>query len=316
MSDSDTDDSEFDAAFEEAIASRGDAPAHDAAADDERDPIDDDGDGQSPGSAHSEAGSNDQAAAPAPAQPSDIWANAPQELREARERETAQLMHRLNSTAGRLSASDRELARLRAERVAKAGTSDGNASTHKGLKHFEAEEVQRSREEYGEAVTPGMNATINTLTEFEERIAPLEAMLAASAEERAAAAQQAQIDVFTAAHPDYWNYVDRPEWNDWVDSQPPLVQQMIQRARTVEDGQEAAWLLTQFKSHLGAIAPSQNRQDTAQPHRDPRRQRQLAAGRDGGQGSPPVQSGSPEDWDGAVDAAINRSDRQQRNGRF
>lgn len=310
----------FDAAVDEATASRDEAPADDAAAQDQRDPEDaDTAEPNSPGS-DAEAGKDDQAAAPAPAQPSDIWANAPQELREAYQREKQALEHRLNSTTGRLSAADRELARLRSERGAAPGATgdqgqQGDKPSQPG-NPFESEAVKRFREEYGEIAEP----VLGIMQTMQQTIDQLQAPVAAVTQERETQARQSEIDVFTSAHPDWQTYVSDPRYATWLDGQPKAVQEAAARAVNVEDGKEAAWLLGVYKQSIGAASPSPTPSPTPEPsqqppRRDPRRERQLAAGRDGGASTPPAQSGIPDDFDGAVDAIQAQRERRAQGGR-
>lgn len=312
---------DFDAAMSELTASSDEAPA--SAAADEDDP----GEGSKaaddqPGSEDAkseEAGKNDQAAGAAPpaqTQSEDIWANAPPEFREAYERDRAQWQHRLNSTQGRLSVADRELARLRRESGAKpegqsqGGSADGDQQ--QGDNPFQSERIKALREEYGEVAGP-----ILDLLEAQQReLTSLKAPVAEVAQHREAEARTSEISIFTEAHPDWETYVTDQRYPEWLSRQPKAVQEAAARAVNVEDGHEAAWLLGQFKASIGVTSSAppirtENRTtDTRQPATDPKRQRQLAAGRDGGSTALPVQSGLPDDFDGAVDAIIAQRERQ------
>lgn len=307
---------EFDAVVDEIAASREEAPADIAAAEDGGDPApSDQGELVPPGSSE-EAGQSDPVAAPAPAEtPTDIWATAPAELREAFERERAQYEQRLSSTKGRLSAADRELARLRRESGATPGGQQGAQPGNQPKPNpFDSDQVKQLREEYGEVAGPILDIVMAQADE----IAALRAPVAQVTQDRATQAWQSEISVFTEAHPDWETYVSDDRYPKWLEAQPKAVQDAAQRAINVEDGQEAAWLLTQFKQSLGAPAPAPAPEPSPapQPRHDPKRARQLAAGRDGGGSALPVQSGVPDDFDGALDAIIARRERQSaRDGR-
>lgn len=325
VSDYDTEEpDEFDKAVDELLASSDNAPA-DAAADDQEDPSEARQPVEAqPGSADAEAGKVDQTAGtppPVQTQSDDIWANAPPEFREAFERERSNWQHRLNSTQGRLSAADRELARLRRESGARPGGSGGQGQPGGNAEAspedpFQAEELKQLEEEYGEVAGPLLKLTKGLY----ERLNRLEAPVAEVAQQRETEVRQSQISVFTSAHPDWETYVNDERYPEWLSQQPLAVQEAAARAVNVEDGHEAAWLLSQFKASLGASsarpapnpAPS-NQQSVA----DLKRSRQLAAGRDAGPSAPPVQSGMPDDFDAAVDAIItSRERRQGRQGQF
>lgn len=316
----------FDAAFEEAIASRGEPPASAAGSSDE-DPNANAGQapvnqpGSQGGNAEAEAGQNDQAAGgtpPAQQQSSDIWANAPAELREAYERDRAQWNHRLSSTQGRLSAADRELARLRKESgnqpTAQGGQPSGQAPANS---LDDDEEIKRFQEEYGEIAGPVMKL----LKAQADKIAQLEAPVAEVAQHRAIEAQASEFTKFATAHPDWEQYVNDARYASWLEQQPKAIRDAAQRAINIEDGQEAAWLLGQFKASIGVQAsPPPSKPNPApapaQPSADPRRQRQLAAGRDIGGSSAPVTSGVPDDFDGAFDAIVAERERRNAGGQF
>jgi hypothetical protein len=309
-SDTDTLDA-FDLAVDERLGDKAGAPDHSAA----------DGDGAKPGSTESEgkpgsaeegeAGKKDQAAAPAPAQTQsdDIWANAPPEVREAYQREQALWQHRLASTTGRLSAADRELARLRKEReTAPQGQQAGNEGqpAAQADSPFASEKIKKLKEEYGEIADP----ILGLIEDQARELAALKAPVAEVAQQRDNTLREREIETFIGAHPDWERYVNDERYLPWLDAQPKAVQEAAQRAINVEDGQEAAWLLGQFKAFVSASAPAPQ----TTPSQDPRRQRQLAAGRDGGMTAAPTLSGVPDDFDAAADAAIAAKERQRSRG--
>ena len=317
---SDTDLDEFDLAVDDEIASRNEAPADAAAAEEQGDPIEIDGQ-EEPGQPGPEAGAGTTdpvAAPPAPADPSDIWANAPAELREAYQREIADRDHRLSSTQGRLSAADKELARLRAERSSTSGGQQGRQQpagqqgqepTPAGSP-FESDAVKRLREEYGEIAEP----ILGILQSQAEELASLRAPVNEYAQDRANQATLSQMQILANAHPDWQTYTTDPRYPEWLETQPKAIQEAASRAVMLEDGQEAAWLLGQFKQSVGANIPTPTPTPTPTPpssSRDPRRARQLAAGRDGGAAAAPVQSGVPDDVDAALDFFADKKARER-----
>lgn len=315
--------SEFDIEVDAILAQEDEPPAGEEAAGGENDDpgdVSSEADAQ-PGS--DEEARKDQAAGgdtpPAGSPSTDIWADAPPALKAAHEAALKDLQTKNNRLIGQVSASDRELARLRRESAAKPGTQQGDQGGSQEGDPFDSDEVKRFREEYGEIADP----VLNLLKAQSEKIARLEAPVAEVAQQRATEAGQRQIEVFTTAHPDWETYVNDKRYPEWLATQPKAVQDAAARAVNVEDGQEAAWLLGQFKAHLGASAqpapaaeePKPGQQQ--QPAPDPKRARQLAAGRDGGQSAPPVQTGIPDDADAAVDAIIASRQRQaNRQGQF
>lgn len=299
---------DFDFAVDELIASRKEAPAEVAATEDE-DPVIPAAETDQPGS-EAEAGTDDQAAAPAPAETQfdDIWANASLELRNAHDQELSDYKHRLTSMVGRLSTSDRELAKLRNESQKAAPVQTDPVSAEKPQAESGAPKPDLSAlaEEF-----PEFAPLVAELQDTRQKLAALEAPVNAMGQAKADMAQAEQLTVFTDAHPDWQSYVNDPRYAAWLVEQPRAVQDAAQRSINIEDGHEAAWLLGQFKASIGVTSSS------AQPQADrlladPKRARQLAAGRDGGGGSPAVQAGIPDDFDGAVDALLAQRKAKSR----
>ena len=320
--DSAADDDAFEAAVDEALALKGEPPA--PAGGDPDDPADDQGDEGKPGSDGSEARDDQPAGGEAPpaGQPSnDIWQTATPEQRAAYEAALAEnqgLNTKVTRLIGQVSAADRQLARLRAQSGATPGNSaEDQGQPAQGGDPFEDEAIKRFQEEYGEIADP----VLKLLKAQAAKIAALEAPVAEVAQQRETQARTSEIEVFTKAHPDWESYVNDPRYPSWLADQPKAVRDAAQRAISVEDGAEAAWLLTQFKTAIGVGSQSapdpnegQNRNRTTASATDLRRQRQLGAGRDGGGSATPVQSGAADDFEGALAEAEARSERRRTQG--
>ncbi len=317
------DDDAFEAALDEALAQKGEPPAQ--AGGDPDDPADDQSDGEGkPGSDGSEARADQPAGGnePPAGQPStDIWQDAPEHLRAAYEAALAEnqgLSTKVNRLIGQVSAADRQLARLRAERGTTPGTNaNDQGQDAQATDPFEDEGIKRFQEEYGEIADP----VLKLLKAQAEQIAALQAPVAEVTQQREAQARTSEIEVFTKAHPDWETYVNDERYPTWLAEQPKAVREAAQRAITVEDGTEAAWLLSQFKASIGAgggTAPAadqgQNNRRTSPSPIDLKRQRQLGAGRDGGGSATPVQSGATDDFEGALAEAEARSERRRNQG--
>ena len=320
--DTDTEVDAFDLAVDEALAQREKSPAD--TGDDE--PGDPDGpaagEGE-PGSAQTEA-REDQPAGGADAQPpagqptQDIWQNATEEQRAAFQAALAerdQLSTKVTRLIGQVSAADRQLARLRSQSGATSGQQgDSGQDSGNAADPFEAEDIKRWREEYGEIADP----VLKLLKSQAAEIAALKAPVAEVAQEREAQVRTAEIETFTRAHPDWEAYVNDQRYPEWLATQPKAVRDAAQRAVNVEDGAEAAWLLSQFKASIGAggSAPSPDpRPGSGKPTpslTDLKRQRQLGAGRDGGGSAAPMQTGIPDDFDAATAAAEAALERRRQ----
>ena len=240
-------------------------------------------------------------APPAETQSTDIWANAPAELKAAHEAALSAATTKQARIIGQLSAADRELARLRAESQQRAAPDTQTENTSD-------DEIARLREEYGEIANPLLNQIESLRAELSSLKGPVLEMGNAQQIQM----RNEQVEFFTAAHPDWQAYTNDSRYPEWLATQPKAVQDAAARAVSIEDGQEAAWLLGQFKQAIGVTATPAPAEPapTPKPPADQRRMRQLGAGRDGGAGSPPVQTGIPNDFDAATDAFIAKAERE------
>lgn len=261
-----------------------------------------------------EAGVSEPAAGAAPpaddqSTTDDIWANAPPELKQAYEASQRDAEYRLNSIKGRLSASDRELARLRAAQQARQPEPSRTGNDNGGKNPFDPEAMTKLREEYGEIAGPlldMMDALRGNVDQLKQPVAVIE-------QEQQLAQYNQQVEALEAQHPDWQTAFGNEAFPAWLEKQPAMVRSAIERnANSIVDGQEAAYVLDLFKRDIGAGStppppPGQQQQD--QNRLSERRQRQLEAGRDAASRSgQSATSGVPDDFDSAMDAYAAKAD--------
>ena len=271
-----------------------------------------------PSGSEPEAHATDPSVGTAPtedAQSIDVWANAPAELRAAHEAALSELQKKQQRIVGNLSTRDRELARLRAELQRAAPVQPEPVPANKPSAEGGALKPNLSAiaEEF-----PEFAPLVAELQETKQKLAALEAPVSEMGQAKADSIHAEQLTIFTDAHPDWQSYVNDPRYAAWLVEQPKAVQDAAQRSINVEDGHEAAWLLGQFKASIGA-KPAAPSLPEAKPQPDPKRARQLAAGRDGGGASPAVETGLPDDFDAAASALSVQREQQakrQTQGRF
>jgi hypothetical protein len=304
---------EFDAAMAEAAAAVDGAPADPAAAPDP--PADEGaGTGEPPAPAAQPAAADAPPAdgTPSPSGPSqdDIWAKAPPELREAFETERRNAELRIKSVQGRQSASDRELQRARDELAAlKQGKQP--AAGGDGERQSDGEpsddRFKALREEYPEIAGP----LLDYIGELEGKLKPLEEGVGQVRQDRTEAFIAQQIGVLTEKAPDWQTALADDRFGGWLSEQPRRLQEAFKRNEaTIVDGEEAAWVVDQFKSAMGIAPPAPAPTPTPAPQ-DERRQKQLANGRDFGRAAGPAATdGIPDDFDAAFDAFSARKDKQ------
>ena len=299
---------DFDAAMDD-IAAGTQSPVN--TADDANAPMDDKADDDQP---LEQSDGEQQVAAPAPAseQPSDdIWKDAPPALREAFDREKRDSGYKLASAMGRQSAADRKIAELmRAQQPSGQSDDDGSAGADNGAatpNRFETPEILKLREDYGDIASP----LIDMLREQADQIAMLSAPVQALETGRAEAERMTQYEILGQAHPDWQTLSADERWGGWIAEQPRAIQEAYDRNVDVSDGKEAAMVLGLFKQDMGITAAPTPRMSV-----DPRRQRQLDAGRDGGRsGGQPTTNEVPDDFDAALDVELARSERRRQSNR-
>ena len=271
----------------------------------------DDAAGKSNGPLAEPAGGNGDVAAhpaPAPTQSDDIWKDAPAHLREAYEQSKRDAEYRLNSANGRVSGQDRRITELTREldRLKQGGQAQPQGQQEEQTASDANDQVKQLREDYPEIANP----LLNRIEQLDGIVQQLREPVNNIADERAQAVRLQQYSILQQQHPDWEQYANDDRFAGWLETQPRAVQEAAARNTDVTDGNEAAWVLGLFKSAINA--PSTVETPAPQSGGDPRRQRQLQAGRDGGSGnSAPTQSGIPDDFDAATAAYAAKLDRQR-----
>ena len=300
---------DFDAAFDQIASGNAEAPANEAGADADTDPVDGAEDG-SPPPADEAAGTEANVAGtepPASAEPSDdIWAKAPPEIREARERELRDYNFRLSSANGRVSALHRKLNELQTP----AGQSQGGGASPAPAAESGADPSGDAPDPLAKLVEeyPDIGGPISEMiTGLKDQISQLSQPVASMAEAQQVTEKARQYGILADRHPDWQQLAQDDRWGGWIETQPRAVQEAFLRNQDVSDGQEAAWVLDLFKQEMriapATPAPSSAPTPNAAPKpADQRRQKQLDAGRDGGSGGgPTVTSDMPDDFDAEFD---------------
>lgn len=305
---------DFDAAFNEIASGQSEPPADEAGDDDKLDPVPDVDDQESPPPADEAAGKEANVAGdepPASAEPSnDIWANAPPELREAREQELRDLNFRLQSQRGRVSALHRK---LQQQEQQQPGQDGGAAPAPAG-----AGGAQPSGDDANDPLAklvedyPDIGAPIaEMISGLKDQISQLSQPVTSIAEAQMVTEKAKQYGILADRHPDWQQLSQDERWGGWIATQPRAVQEAFLRNQDVTDGEEAAWVLDQFKSAMRISAPAPSPAPAPAPTPSPspapssadqRRRKQLDAGRDGGSGGgATVTNELPDDFDAEFD---------------
>jgi hypothetical protein len=305
------DTAEFDAAFAE-IASGNDSPAN-AAPDPENDDTDDGSDEPAP-EGDTPPGDPDPAAADAPADSptDDIWKDMPEPARVAYQQALRDFEHRERSLRGRLSASDRELNRLRQQAQQPAG--QGQEQPREPQRETAADDLLASdefkqfREDYAEIAAP----IEGILKKMQDKLNASAGLVSEVQQTREVEAIAANTQALTERHADWQDCIKDERFYGWLETQPTAVREAAQRNwQGIVDVDDAALVFDRFKAQVRAQQPSAP-SPSPQPSADPKRRRQLEAAKDAGVKAQPVSSEEPDDFDAAFANAAKKADQRRR----
>lgn len=250
-----TEDQEFEAAFKEAMGEAGETPPEPEAPEAAEPPQESDAEQQPP----EEPATNQ----------TDIWANAPDELKtaySALKSDKERLEHRLRSDDGRVSTLQRQRdeARKALAEVTKASEQEDIRS------YMESDEWKKVKADYGSDLAP-------VFTGFERLVAENERLNAGFSqinEDRAMAEESANFEKLGKAAPDYQALLGRDDFEPWLASQPSHIQDAFEQNRKrLVDPFAAADVISRFRAH--AYIKEREAAPPSQPQRDQKRERQL-----------------------------------------
>lgn len=201
---------------------------------------------------------------------SDPWKDAPPELREAHERDLAEIRTRAEQAettarrhSGRLSKQEQELADLRA----KVAPQPDAAATGEKAK-TRAERMAQLKGEYPEIADP----ILEDLADKGARLDRIEGALSRQADAQTSDLLDEQTSILSRAQPGWETEIkDNPEFVKWAVGQPDYIKGVIrENAKQIISGDDVADVIARY------------RRDTVDPEKeraDERRREQLEAGR-------------------------------------
>ena len=302
---------EFDAALAESMAEEA-APAHEAAASQPpADMPDTDGSPAPAPAVAADAPAADAKAPPAGSPSDDLLAKLPDDVRKAIETERRDQELRFKSVQGRLSASDRELARLRqapGHSAAPAPTPTQDRAQEQQPRADEPDSHKQLREDYPEIAGP----LLDVIDGLRNEVVTLKNGVGEVQSQRTEAAYANEQAYLDQQAPDWKQVLADERFEGWLQEQPAAVQKILEDNRDqMRSGKDAVWLVEQARRGLG-LGGTSSPTPTPTPASSATRQRQLANGRDFGRSAPPVVSDIPDDFDGALDAMYAREEARQR----
>lgn len=265
------DSAEFSGAWDELDAAETGQPSLDEGRQDtEVDELDQEGDeaGQGANDATPDA---DAGSASRDETSDDLWANAPQALREAYEAERVargKAENLVRSNGGRLAQAYNELNALKAKL---ASDRDEGGATEKGEEASTREDrLKQLREEYPDVAAPILDQMAN----LEASVNELKQAQTSQTEAQATDFYREQRDALVSRHTDFDQVVASPEYRDWLGQQPQLVQRVIaENAARIVNAEDCAFVIDRFKAETGYGGGQAEAEQLAQ-----KRGRQLNAG--------------------------------------
>lgn len=284
--------SDFDAYFD-AVASGGEPPAE--AAGEAADPT---GTETSDDAPPPEGAGQDQDAAPTPG-PADTasddvdWGALPPAAKAAYDRAQQQVQ----SLKGRQSSLDRQLHAFRSQTAQPPRDGDQGQGTQPAAPAIDAEKLKALREDYPEIAGP----LLDVIEDLQGKVTSQGATVARVQEADTEAFYAAQVGSLTELMPDWQTWGQDPRIDDWLATQPRHIREAAARnSEFIVDASEAHDVIARFKAaHPSAAAPTP----------DPKRQRQMDAGRDAATKQPAAATGVPDDFDAAFDAGAKARER-------
>lgn len=193
----------------------------------------------------------------------------PDDQLEKLRRDNEQLQHRVRSDSGRLGALQRKINDLEgqltkgSETPSKEDISDAMTSPQKWS------EIKDEYPELADGLEEYIQARLGKLDELSAKVNQTEEKLTQTEQENI---RQQEISALAERHPDWQKIAPTSDFNQWLDQQPPAIQQM----RHSENSSDAIWVLDQYKAERGKVKPGPSKASELQQ----RRQKQLAASKE------------------------------------
>lgn len=238
----------------------------------------------------------------------DPWKDVPADLREriaAIEKERDEARHRAQSDANRVAALSRKIQSLTTSAPAAPAKKDEEPSD--AQKALDAK-VKQLREDYPEVAEP----MLELLAAERDKLNAVTQKLETVEGDRQQAFIQQQEALLTEAHPDWRQTVATPDFQSWMEAQPPGIQKLAESY----DARETSTVITLFKTESGVAAKAPAPVATPEQNAtEARRREQLSGGVAIKTRPAPVTSGPPDDFEGAAAYYQAKKDREMEQSR-
>lgn len=195
-----------------------------------------------------------------------------EERLERLERERADLEHKYTSNAGRIAAYQRQVAELQQQIQSVHQSASGRQEAREEL----AQEINDSSWDELQADFPeiarAIDARFQKLDAIEQRLSGFEKKIQPIEQQALQARLAGEFAALEAAHPDYREVVQSPDFADWIETQPAPVKQLMHS----DAASDAAYLLETFKAMTGRITEPRHGSNPLQAARNQRLQNAIS----------------------------------------
>lgn len=234
--------------------------------------------------------------------PDDIWADAPEPLREAYQasedaRKRAENLVRSNGARAARAQSE-----LHALKQAVAAQRNDGKATEEGEESADPEErYKQLREEYPEVAVPLLDRIISLEGTLNELKADRKTKIEAESQEFV----EQQRTELIGQHEDFDQIVVSDDYAAWLQAQVPAIQRVcVENAQNIVNAAECAWVLDLYKRDRGLQQPN----EAAEREAD-RRRKQLEAGTTARTRTPAVSRDTSDDFNSEWER-LEKQDRQ------
>ena len=178
----------------------------------------------------------------------------PDELTKLKE-ENQRLQHQFNSVNGRVSAYQRQAEQYKQQLEQRQQPQVGDNPQGSGMSDEKWEQLKEDYPDIAEAMESQLNGIRSQyegeLTRIKGEVEPLKQYQQQAQQELHISSQMQALE---SQHPDWRDVVKTDEYGQWLQTQPPSVQQLMNST----DAQDNIFLLNTFKATRAPQAPVQN----------------------------------------------------------
>ncbi len=193
-----------------------------------------------------ESAGTDESEAPAPQEPDELT-----KLKEENQR----LQHQFNSVNGRVSAYQRQAEQYKQQLEQRQQPQAGDNPQGSGMSDEKWEALKKDYPDIAEAMESQLNGIRSQyegeLSRIKGEVEPLKQYQQQAQQELHISSQMQALE---SQHPDWRDVVQTEDYNQWLQTQPPSVQQLMNST----DAQDNIFLLNTFKATRAPQAPVQN----------------------------------------------------------